>query len=379
MSMGGGIEYTPEGAEVLSFYRVDGDPVEVTRDPVQVKITFGPDVVPAPALLAARPVELADGTELYQVRVADTAQRTGYDRLDNEILAGLWLREATAAVGYPPGVSRLYGYEATSANPFALLEPYRGEPLTGPAHHLTEDEQHQFQASLLTGLCWLAAAGIAHRGISPATVRWDGRQAQITDFSLASVIGAAREAIGSPPWAAREQRQGNVHGHVSVRDDVWAAGKLIFEIHTQEELRERSQINDRPALQSLLAGVFERPEERPTARELLARLNEECPVPRSLFDHSALEEGRRRFYATRSSKHPGVAGPADVSADAAAAESPGQAGALVAPPQPPAHGGDVPGNSRGARRLMRRFPQLMLPIAGGLAVLKAAIVTALAR
>ena len=137
----------------------------------------------APEFLAARPIRLADGTELRQLRVAGTARRAGYERLDNEILAGLRLREVTGPAGYPPEVSRLYGYEADSADPYALLEPYRGEPLTVAGQHLLGSEQHQFQVSLLTGLCWLAAAGIAHRGIAPTTVRWDGRHAQITDFS----------------------------------------------------------------------------------------------------------------------------------------------------------------------------------------------------
>jgi serine/threonine protein kinase len=378
MTAGPGEDRTPGDAAELSFHRVTGDPV-------RAKASFGPDVAGAPALLTARPVQLADGTGLYQVRVADTAQRTGYERLDNEILAGLWLREATAAVGYPPEVSRLYGYEATSAHPFALLEPYRGEPLTVAGHHLTDNEQHQFQVSLLTGLCWLAAAGIAHRGIAPSTVRWDGRHAQITDFSLCSVIGALREPIGALPWAAREQRQGHVRGRVSMRDDIWAAGRLIFYIHTQEELTDRSQVDGRPALKNLLDGVFGPPEDRPTARDLLTRLGEECPVPRSLPRHPELERGRRRFYTARSSKHPGAGSPASLNGDGsgessdAAREPPARAGALAGAPQSPPQGGGMPRRSWGARRLMRRFPLLVLLIAGGLATLQAIIVTALVR
>jgi serine/threonine protein kinase len=180
---------------------------------------------------------------------------------------------------------------------------------------LTGDEQQQFQVSLLTGLCWLAVAGIAHRGIAPSTVRWDGQRAQITDFSMCSVIGALREPIGSQPWAAREQRQGDTYGRVSVRDDIWAAGRLIFHLHTQEELTDRSQLEERPALKNLLEGVFGPPEGRPTARELLTRLSEECPVPHSLDNHPGLERGRRRFYAIRSAKHPGVANSADIDGD----------------------------------------------------------------
>ena len=97
----------------------------VTGRTVRVKASFGPDETGAPAFLAARPVRLADGNELRQLWVADTADQDGYQRLDNEILAGRRLFEVTHTVGYPPEVSRLFGDEANSANPYALLEPYR--------------------------------------------------------------------------------------------------------------------------------------------------------------------------------------------------------------------------------------------------------------
>ena len=173
--------------------------------------------------------------------------------------------------------------------------------------HLLPAEQHQFQVSLLTGLCWLAAAGVAHRGIQPATVRWDGGNVQITEFSLSTMIGAPREPIGTLPWAAPEQRPGNASGLVGIRDDIWAAGRLIFYVHTQEELIYRQQLADWPALEVLLDDVFGPPDGRPTARDLLGRLNAECLVPQSLNSHSPLDDGRRRFYAVRQAEHPGAA------------------------------------------------------------------------
>ena len=344
------------GVEELTFSHVTGETV-------QTMASVGPDEATAPEFLAARQVRLADGTELRQVRVtgADSARKAGYERLDNEIRAGIRLLEAAKAAGHPPEVSRLHGYEATSATPFALLEPYRGEPLTVAGQYLMGNEQHQFQVSLLTGLCWLAAAGIAHRGIAPSTVRWDGRQAQVTDFSLATVIGAPREAIGALPWAAREQRPGTVGGWVSAHDDIWAAGRLIFYMSTREELTDRSQIDDRPALKNLLAGVFGPPEGRPTAHDLLRRLNEECPVPPALDRQSRLNAGRQGFYAVRSSKHPGIA------ADAGDGASPGRPGSApgepsgqptapldAATPQVTPQDGNGAGRPRTARGLLWR-------------------------
>ncbi len=318
--------------EELTFRRV-------TSETVKAKASVEADEVAAPAYLTARDLRLEDGVELRQLQVSGRDQRTGYQRLDNEILAGLRLWRAAEAVGYPPEVSCLYGYEAASADPCVLLEPYRGQPLTAAGEHLLDNEQHQFQVSLLTGLCWLAAAGIAHRGIAPSTVRWDGQRAQITDFSLSTVFGTPREVVGSPPWAALEQRAGTAYGTVSARDDIWAAGRLIFYVHTREELTDRSQLEDRPALKGLLAGVFGPPEERPAARELLDRMNEPCPVPRALDGHSPLDAGRREFYAVRARKHPGVT-------QAAGAASP----AAGARPEPPRQPDPVPPPPKGGRR-----------------------------
>jgi hypothetical protein len=292
----------PAAAEELFFRGVTGRAVRVMA-------SFGPDEPGAPAFLAARPVRLADGIELRQLRVADPADQDGYQRLDNEILAGRRVFEVTQAVGYPPELSRLFGDEASSARPYALLEPYRGQPLTVAGRRMDLDEQVRFQVSLLQGLCWLGAAGIAHRGIAPSTVRWDGEQAQLTDFSLSIVIGAPREVIGTPPWAAREQQPAGVGGSVSERDDIWSAGRLIFYVSTQEELTDIRQVSDRPALGNLLAGVFGPPENRPTAGELLSRLNAASPVPRALNGYSRLDAGRKSFYALRASKHPDADGP----------------------------------------------------------------------
>ena len=177
--------------EELTFRHVTGKQVHAVA-------TVDSTARPAGDFLIARRIWL-DRTEFCQLSVAPRAERDiGYERLDNEILAGRRLHELTEAVGYPPALSRLYGDEAMSADPYALLEPYRGEPLAEVVRQMMAGEQQAFEISLLTGLCWLEAAGIAHRGLSPSTVRWDGRtrQALITDFSLCTVFGVPREAIG---------------------------------------------------------------------------------------------------------------------------------------------------------------------------------------
>ena len=362
----------------------------VTGRTVRVKASFGPDETGAPAFLAARPVRLADGNELRQLWVADTADQDGYQRLDNEILAGRRLFEVTHTVGYPPEVSRLFGDEANSANPYALLEPYRGRPLTVASQQMDLDEQLQFQVSLLKGLCWLAAAGIAHRGIAPSTIRWDGQHAQITDFSMSTVIGTPREVIGTPPWAAREQQPADVGGRVSERDDIWAAGRLIFYVNTQEELTDIRQVSDRPGLNNLLAGVFGPPENRPTPGELLSRLNAQSPVPRALNGYPRLDAARKSFYALRARKHPDAGkpspdygsgpnsggGPKTWRGPGSAAGTPAaQAGGAQAQATPwqASQAKDPDDRTRGGRRRRRLFSASTPLLTGGLATLSAII------
>jgi serine/threonine protein kinase len=275
-------------------------------------ITVTRDEPVAPEALTARRVTLDLEGEWLQVLVDGDARETGYERLDNEILAGIRLRKAARPTGgYPPEVSRLYGYEATSADPFALIEPYRGKPLAEVAGQLPLESQRLFQVSLLTGLCWLATAGIAHRGLGLSTVRWDGQRVQITDFSLGTVTGVPRQEAGFPPWAAPEQLPGECHGWVTERDDMWAAGQLIFYMAARKPLTDPSQLADY-GLEGLLGGVFGPADSRPTAREIMTsrdRLNMTCPVPDGSAIDSGLRAGHARFRAEQLRKHPGAPPP----------------------------------------------------------------------
>jgi len=289
----------------VQFRLADGKPARGT-------ITVARDEPTAPEALSARRVRLDLEGEWLQILIDGDVKETGYERLDNEILAGLRLHKAAWPTGgYPSEVSRLHGYEATSADPFALLEPYRGKPLAEVAAQLTLESQQLFRVSLLTGLCWLAAAGIAHRGLSPSTVRWDGQRVQITDFSLSTVTRVPRQEAGSPPWAAPEQLPGGCHGLVTERDDIWAAGQLIFYMAARKPLTDPSQLADY-GLRELLRGVFGPVSSRPTAREIMTgrdRLNMTCPVPDGFAIDSGLSSGYARFRAEQLRKHPGAPPP----------------------------------------------------------------------
>jgi serine/threonine protein kinase len=290
----------------LQFRRATGEQQEVRAWVVDGEPRAG-------EFLAARWVELDDDakTRLRQhSAVPGEHQAAGYLRLDNEILAGRRLHDAASGFGgYPAEVACLYGDDADSASPYALVEPYRGTPLRKAARQLLPDEFEEFAASLLTGLCWLAAAGIASRAINPDTVLWDGKRrvVQITDFSQSVPFGAMRTPVrGSSQWVPGESRPGKCVGLAGPADDVWAAGRLIYFAFTQgKDLANREQLADGNTgldsmFRGLLSPVFSAPEGRPTASDLLSRgLRRVFTGPPAADRSTALTESRQRFLDLR--------------------------------------------------------------------------------
>jgi serine/threonine protein kinase len=274
--------------------------------------------LPAGEYLTARTVWLSeDGTGEHELRqhrpVAGDGRREGYLRLDHEILVGRRLYQAAGSSrGYPQELACLYGDEATSAEPYTLFEPYRGRPLSEVAEGVFAEETESFAAGLLTGLCWLAGVGIAHRAISPDTVWWDGYRVQVTDFSHGVPFGLARTPMtGLRNWVAPESRSDTCSGTVGPSDDVWAAARLIFYFRTGgQDLQDRADLdkyNLAPLFSGLLQHVFGPPQTRPTASDLVEYgLRRPHLIP-SLKDLSMQLRGQRAsFLNVREVKHPGA-------------------------------------------------------------------------
>jgi hypothetical protein len=326
----------PHGQLDLSYVAVSGEPVHT-------QVTAGEMADGRPGSLIARSVVLADGTQARQL-VVDPAQRQdGYRHLDNEILAGRWLYRLTRSRRYPAQVSRLIGFAADSADPFALLYDYRGETAAEVASHLTQTEQRDFQASLMTGLRWLAEAGIVHCAIGPDTVRWDGEQVEITDFSQATVMGAGQDAPG---------RRG---GPVTDRVDVWAALLLCYYISAGQEYTDPARLADWPAGRDLAAEITAGPENCQSAHAILTgRLGAPDPVPPGMGADRDLAGGVEEFFRVRAKKHPD----APVLAEAPpAGETPS---GEPRPPEATPLADDQPGavaDDDGARPKGRRWPR----------------------
>lgn len=140
---------------------------------------------------------------------------------------------------------------------------------------------------------------------------------QITDLSRSAPFGTARTPVRwTGAWVPRESRPGTCYGTVGPTDDVWAAVRLIYFVHSRgEDLDDLGKLAETGLAQmfnGLLAPVFGPPEGRPTASDLIEYgLRRPYLIP-SLTDGSGpLITGRQRFLQARERKHPGAQVPGD--------------------------------------------------------------------
>ena len=210
--------------------------------------------------------------------------------LDNEIRAVRRLSTRYRADRAPAELPRVVGFEFDSGEPFALLASYPAANTGNGVSRLLDAQRTTFTTSLLRALAHLAAVDLVHGGVRLSSVRLTGATVRLVNFEHAVLTGEE-----SPSGA----------GPAHPGDDVAAAGRLLHEVYTgtpvaDDELPDHAEV---PWLRTLLAGVFtEEPRDRPTALDLLRRLNSAAPAP---FDDpdAALRRGRSRFDAVRAAKH----------------------------------------------------------------------------
>ncbi len=301
-------------ADMLRFRKYTGEKQEIAARVDDLEAPAGEFLTARAVWLAdGTPDGLADGLELRQHRPVPGDHRgAGYARLDSEILAGRQIHQVAAGREYPPELTRLYGDESTSAEPYALFDPYRGESLRDIGAYLAADFD-QFAAGLLTGLCWLDGAGIAHRAISPDTVLWDSSEGlvQITDFSRSAPFGAARTPLAGPEaWISPESRPDTCSGMIGPTDDGWGAVRLLYYVRSGGHiLTDRGQLAElglAEAFSGLLDRVIGPPEGRPTARSLIVDgLRRPHLLPGVVDTRRSLIAGRAKFLNARMRKHRG--------------------------------------------------------------------------
>jgi hypothetical protein len=211
------------------------------------------------------------GPVAYKIAVDGEA---GRPRLERELEVARYLGTRGGEL-----LSKCVGYNFDDS-PSSALVTYRGRPLAD----LARDESNwppghtvrrKIITDLLQGLELLRVSRIAHGGIGLGTLHWDGTTLQITDFGQAAL--------------ARQYPDGRAAHH---GDDIRAAGRVIYQVHTglpppddpwdlrqQLEQVQDAELRDLLLQRDLVAGtdrdyVFaEDPDKRPTARTLLDRLD----------------------------------------------------------------------------------------------------------
>lgn len=211
------------------------------------------------------------GPVAYKIAVDGEA---GRPRLERELEVARYLGTRGGEL-----LSKCVGYNFDDS-PSSALVTFRGRPLA----NLARDESNwppghtvrrKIITDLLQGLELLRVSRIAHGGIGLGTLHWDGTTLQITDFGQAALAGQYPDGRAAH------------HG-----DDIRAAGRVIYQVHTglpppddpwdlrqQLEQVQDAELRDLLLQRDLVAGtdrdyVFaENPDKRPTARTLLDRLD----------------------------------------------------------------------------------------------------------
>ncbi|MFB7272713.1 hypothetical protein [Streptomyces sp. NPDC056244] len=172
-----------------------------------------------------------EGQKCVQVRLtaADAANPAARALLDAEAGTALHLHRVLDTTEYAPLFPRIIGYELDTAEPYLLYAAPRGEP-AGLIHVMGASDQRVFARDLMLALCLLEGQGLVLRGISPATVLWDGTSVQLWGLEGAARTGRARTRWGRAPYCPPEQRRGE--GLVDPRDMVWSAAQVLYQLVT---------------------------------------------------------------------------------------------------------------------------------------------------
>ncbi len=136
--------------------------------------------------------------------------------------------EAAARLNHP-NVVTLHDSGLFDGTPFLIMELLRGETLSARLRRgpLPPEEGLNLALQVARGLVAAHSAGVLHRDLKPGNVfLCDHGPVKLVDFGLASIMGRASLAAGTPAYMAPEQFRGEPE---DARTDVFSAAVVLFE------------------------------------------------------------------------------------------------------------------------------------------------------
>ncbi|MEV7244825.1 MULTISPECIES: hypothetical protein [unclassified Streptomyces] len=216
-----------------------------------------------------------EGQQCLQVRLgsAEAANPAARALLDTEAGTALHLHRVLDDTEYAALFPRIIGYEPDAAEPFLLYAAPRGVP-AARTHVMAATDQQRLTRDLMLALCLLDDQGLVPRGVSPATVLWDGARVQLWGLEAMTRTGRPRSPWGRPPFCSPEQRRGE--GLADPRDAVWSAAQVLYRLVTGRPGpadRAPADLGEHRALDRTLRQAFAaRAADRPTPAQLLELL-----------------------------------------------------------------------------------------------------------
>ncbi|MGW6912655.1 hypothetical protein ACWGB8_02350 [Kitasatospora sp. NPDC054939] len=239
---------------------------------------FGPDPS-GPARGAPRMRNaLLDGTvKCVQVRAAASdesgATEAARDALDTEAATALRLHRTFGGTDAARLFPVVIGYDLDVAEPFVLYRPPRGNPAER-LHGLAGTQLRTVERDLVAAAALLAELGLVHQGVTPSTVRWDGRSVQLWGLDAVAHTGRPRTPRGPAPYASPELRGGS--GYSDPRDTLWSTAQVMYRLVTGragDPDREPADLADHRSLAHTMRSSFAaRAVDRPTPAALLGLL-----------------------------------------------------------------------------------------------------------
>ena len=205
-------------------------------------------------------------------------------------------REARAAATIShPAVATIYALEEIDGRLFIASEYIEGHSLRSEIDQAPLERLRALgiAADIARALCAAHEAGVIHRDLKPENVLiTDAGGVKVVDFGIAQVAGALTrltrtgDVVGTPAYMPPEQLLG---GAIDPRADIYAVGVILTEMLTgQHPLVPGRRPMPTSASEIAWRCIQADPDARyPTARELLAALEQQLMTPTQITDSSS--------------------------------------------------------------------------------------------